>query len=65
LSPTEIASRRRQELPYRRRPGLAATKGGAIAKQARKALEAKTGRPVVSGENFLPPGVAKPRKLAK
>lgn len=32
----------------------AATKGGAIAKQARKALEAKTGKPVVSGENFLP-----------
>lgn len=34
----------------------AATKGGAIAKQARKALEAKTGKPVVSGDNFLPPG---------
>jgi hypothetical protein len=34
----------------------AAAKGGAIAKQARKALEAKTGKPVVSGENFLPPG---------
>jgi len=39
---------------------VAATKGGAIAKQARKALEAKTGRPVLSGENFLPPG-KKPR----
>jgi DNA-damage-inducible protein D len=36
----------------------AATKGGAIAKQARKALEARTGRPVVSAENFLPPGKA-------
>ena len=35
---------------------VAATKGGAIAKQARKALEDKTGRPVVSTENFLPPG---------
>jgi DNA-damage-inducible protein D len=34
----------------------AATKGGAIAKQARKALESKTGKPVLSGENFLPPG---------
>ena len=34
----------------------AATKGGAIAKQARNALEAKTGRSVVTGENFLPPG---------
>lgn len=42
----------------------AATKGGAIAKQARKALEAKTGKPVVTGENFLPPGGTKPRKLA-
>jgi hypothetical protein len=37
---------------------VAATKGGAIAKQARKALEAKTGRPVVSADNFLPPGKA-------
>lgn len=40
----------------------AATKGGAIAKQARKALEAKTGKSVVSGENFLPPGIAAGRK---
>ena len=36
----------------------AAKKGGAIAKQARTALEAKTGKPVVTGENFLPPGKA-------
>ena len=43
---------------------LAATQGGAIARQARKALEAKTGRPVVSADNFLPPG-AKSRKLTK
>lgn len=35
---------------------VAATQGGAIAKQARKELEAKTGRPVVSADNFLPPG---------
>jgi hypothetical protein len=34
----------------------AATQGGAIAKLARKELEAKTGRPVVSADNFLPPG---------
>ncbi len=34
---------------------LAATKGGAIARQARQALEAKTSRPVVSADNFLPP----------
>jgi DNA-damage-inducible protein D len=33
----------------------AAQKGGAIAKQARKALEAKTGKPVVTGDSFLPP----------
>lgn len=43
----------------------AATKGGAIAKQARKALEAKTGKPVVTGDNFLPLGKAPPRKMAK
>jgi len=30
-------------------------KGGAIAKNARKQLEAKTGKSVVSGDNFLPP----------
>ena len=41
---------------------VAGAKGGAIAKQARKALEAKTGRPVVSGENFLPPGKAVTKK---
>jgi len=43
---------------------VAATKGGAIAKQARKALEAKTGRSVVTGENFLPPGkTSRPKKI--
>jgi hypothetical protein len=43
---------------------VAATKGGAIVKQARKALEAKTGRAVVSGENFLPPGkTSRPKKV--
>ncbi|MDR3133325.1 MAG: Bro-N domain-containing protein [Prevotellaceae bacterium] len=39
-------------------------KGGAIAKNARKELEAKTGMPVVTGENFLPPGKIK-KKLQK
>lgn len=34
-------------------------KGGAIAKNARKELEAKTGKPVVTGENFLPPAKTK------
>jgi len=33
----------------------AGVKGGAIAKNARKALEAKTGKSVITGENFLPP----------
>jgi hypothetical protein len=33
----------------------AASKGGAIAKQARQALEAKTGKPVITDESFLPP----------
>lgn len=37
---------------------VAATKGRAGAKQARRALEAKTGKSVVTGENFLPPGSA-------
>ena len=33
----------------------AGKKGGAIAKNARKELESKTGKNVVTGENFLPP----------
>jgi DNA-damage-inducible protein D len=33
----------------------ASKKGGAIAKNARTALEAKTGKSVVTGDNFLPP----------
>ncbi len=33
----------------------ASKKGGAIAKNARKELESKTGKNVVTGENFLPP----------
>lgn len=33
----------------------ASKKGGAIAKNARLALEEKTGKSVVTGENFLPP----------
>ncbi|MFA5366938.1 MAG: BRO family protein [Dehalococcoidia bacterium] len=34
----------------------AGKKGGRIAKKARRELEQKTGRRVVTGENFLPPG---------
>ncbi|MBS1489530.1 MAG: hypothetical protein JSS93_03295 [Bacteroidetes bacterium] len=33
----------------------ASKKGGAVAKNARKELEAKTGKSVITGENFLPP----------
>ena len=44
---------------------VAATKGGAIAKQARQALEARTGKPVVSAANFLPPGKRLPPKTVK
>ena len=33
----------------------AGKKGGSVAKNARKELEAKTGKSVVTGENFLPP----------
>ena len=45
---------------------MAATQGGAIAKQARKGLEAKTGRPVVSADNFLPPGkTSRPMPIKK
>ena len=37
----------------------AGRKGGGIAKKARLDLESKTGRKVVTGENFLPSGVKK------
>ncbi len=37
----------------------AAKTGGKIAKRARLELEAKTGRRVVTGENYLPPGGSK------
>jgi hypothetical protein len=40
----------------------ASKKGGAVAKNARKELESKTGKSVVTGENFLPPAKDK-RKL--
>ena len=32
---------------------IPAKRGGGIAKSARKSLEAKTGKPVVTGKNFL------------
>ena len=41
---------------------VAAKTGGRIAKKARLELEAKTGRKVVTGENYLPPAHA-PKKI--
>ena len=38
---------------------IASKKGGSVAKNARKELEAKTGKSVVTGENFLPPAKVK------
>ena len=43
----------------------AARKGGGIAKKARLELEQKTGKPVVSGSNFLPPKKADSGKPVK
>ena len=43
----------------------AATKGGAIAKQARQALEDKTGRAVVSPDNFLLPSAGRRLRVIK
>jgi hypothetical protein len=37
----------------------AAKNGGKIARRARVELESKTGRKVVTGENYLPPGKSK------
>ena len=37
----------------------AGKKGGKIAKDARMALENKTGKKVITGENFLPPAKKK------
>lgn len=43
---------------------VAGTQGGAIARKARRELERKTGKSVVTGENFLPPEQF-PKKLKK
>jgi len=42
----------------------AGKKGGRISKKARLELEQKTGRKVVTGENFLPPANSR-KKLKK
>jgi len=41
---------------------IPAKKGGKIAKDARKALEKKTGKRVISDENYLSPKIDKPNK---
>jgi DNA-damage-inducible protein D len=43
----------------------AGRKGGAVAKNARKELEARTGKSVVTGEYFLPPANEKNRFKGK
>lgn len=43
----------------------AAKKGGGIAKQARKALEGKTGKSVVTGDSFLPAASTKPKRVTR
>ena len=43
----------------------AAQSGGRIARQARRQLESQTGKPVVTGSNYLPPAASKPAKAIK
>ncbi len=43
----------------------AAKSGGRIAAQARHQLESQTGKPVVTGSNYLPPAAAKAAKSVK
>ncbi len=57
LSTRQIAESDQAEgLPANAKAGK---KGGAVARNARKELESKTGKSVVTGENFLPPGKGK------
>lgn len=44
---------------------VASKRGGAVAKNARKELEEKTGKSVVTGENFLPPAKKNSTKKKK
>ncbi len=59
LSTRQIAeSEKAKGLPENAKAGK---KGGAVAKNARLELESKTGKSVVTGENFLPPAKEKKR----
>jgi hypothetical protein len=53
LSTRQIAETEKAEEFEENKPP--AKKGGKIAKDARKALEQKTGKSVITGDNFLPP----------
>ncbi len=53
LSTRQIAET--EEAKGLQKNAIACKKGGAVAKNARKELESKTGKNVVTGENFLPP----------
>ena len=44
---------------------VAGKKGGSIAKKARQELEAKTGKSVISGQNYLPPKKSKKNKNSR
>jgi hypothetical protein len=44
---------------------VAGKKGGSIAKKARHELEANTGKKVITGESFLPPGSNKALPLPR
>ena len=57
LSTRQIAESEKAEgVPENAKAGK---KGGAIARNARKELESKTGKSIITGENFLPPGKKK------
>jgi len=57
LATRQIAESEQAEgLPANAKAGK---KGGTVARNARKELESKTGKRVVTGENFLPPGKGK------
>ena len=53
LSTRQIAET--EEAKGLKQNAIASKKGGSVAKNARKDLESKTGKSVVTGENFLPP----------
>ena len=53
LSTRQIAET--EEAKGLKQNATASKKGGSVAKNARKDLESKTGKSVVTGENFLPP----------